>query len=108
MGRGVRLPQGGPQLFRRKRCRKIHNSPSAAVNTTTGTNSKRRFCRATRKALKSLPPGVDMRCKQQLLYRIIAVSVTLIATVLPGVGQDFTIHMKMDDGSEGATYYVSS
>lgn len=48
-----------------------------------------------------------MKNKGQFRNGFIALSVVLIATVRI-VAQDFTIHMKMGDGSEGATYYVSS
>jgi len=48
-----------------------------------------------------------MKIRQHFLFWLIAVSVGLLATVLPAAAQDFTIHMKMGDGTDGTTYYVS-
>jgi hypothetical protein len=48
-----------------------------------------------------------MKNNGQFVSCYIAVGVVLIATVLPAVAQEFTIHMKMADGADGTTYYVS-
>ncbi len=48
-----------------------------------------------------------MRTKRRFVFCLIVVSVMLIATTLPLMAQDFTVRMKMEDGAEGTTYYVS-
>ena len=49
-----------------------------------------------------------MKNKGRLVFGLIAVGVVLLAAVLPAGAQDFTIHMKMGDGADGTTYYVSA
>jgi hypothetical protein len=49
-----------------------------------------------------------MKNGQRHLFRLIQLSLTLAVAALPAIAQDFTVHTKMDDGSEGTTYYVSS
>jgi Domain of unknown function (DUF4412) len=48
-----------------------------------------------------------MKIQRGFLFYVVVVSVALMATI-PVVAQGFTIKMKMDDGSQGTTYYVSA
>lgn len=47
-----------------------------------------------------------MKAKMSFL-RCLLSSVAIVGTAVPMVAQDFTIHMKADNGVEGTTYYVS-
>lgn len=48
-----------------------------------------------------------MKIKRQLLFCLIAAIVAVFVAPLPAAAQEFTVHMKMGDGAEGTTYYVS-
>lgn len=49
-----------------------------------------------------------MKTKQPPLVWQIILSTALFASAFPTAAQDFTVHMKMGDGAEGTTYYVSA
>lgn len=49
-----------------------------------------------------------MKTKAHPRSRFIAITAVLMASVTPLMAQDFTIHMKGDNGVEGTTYYVSA
>ena len=48
-----------------------------------------------------------MKIKRRFSVCLIAAIVATIAAALPAAAQEFTIHMKMGDGVDGTTYYVS-
>jgi hypothetical protein len=49
-----------------------------------------------------------MKFRRQATICTFTSVIAVLAAVLPATAQDFTIHMKMGDGAEGTTYYVSA